>query len=174
MYNTILRKFPEDLYKNFDGNLFSTTIFVLASAIQKISRVMKLPENLILYRGLGGTTDLPDSFFKMDEHGCTGFVEWGFMSTTACKQVAVDYSGINESKPLPLVLALRVGAADRGACIREFSQYPAEIEYLFAPCSFLEKDGPEYLEVTSAGVVKIFPVRLNANHKTSTIEELEI
>jgi hypothetical protein len=157
---------------SLSDNLFPTTIFVLASAVQKISRVMKLPENPILYRGLGGTSDLPDSFFQLDEHGCKGFVEWGFMSTTACKQVAIDYCGISKMKPLPLVLAIRVGAADRGACIREFSQYTTEVEYLFAPCCFLEQDGPDYLEVTSAGVVRIFPVCVNANQQTCTVDEL--
>jgi ankyrin repeat protein len=160
-------------FQSFD-NLFPTTIFVLASAVQKVSRVMKLPENLVLYRGLGGTSDLPDSFFQLDEHGCSGFVEWGFMSTTASKQVAIDYCGINKLKPLPLVLAIRVGAADRGACIREFSQYVTEVEHLYSPCCFLEHDGPDYLEVTAAGVVRIFPVCVSANHKTSTVDELEI
>jgi hypothetical protein len=135
---------------------------------------MKIPENLIIYRGLGGTSDLPDSFFQLYEHGCKGFVEWGFMSTTACKHVAIDYSGVNKEKPLPLVLAIRVGAANRGACIREYSQYITEVEHLFTPCSFLEKDGPDYLEVTSAGVVRIFPVCVNSNHKTSTVDELII
>ena len=175
VYNTILRKFPEEQYQTYHrfDNLFSTTIFVLASAVQKVSRVMKLPENLTLYRGLGGTSDLPDSFFKLDEHGCKGFVECGFMSTTACKKVAIDYCGINKLKPLPLVLAIRVGAADRGACIRDFSQYTSEVEYLFAPCSFLEQDGCDNLEVTSAGIVRVIPVCVSANNKTSTVDELE-
>jgi ankyrin repeat protein len=174
VYNTILRSFPEDLFQKFKkfDNLFPTTIFALASAVQKVSRVMKLPENLILYRGLGGTTDLPDSYFQLDQYGCSGFVEWGFMSTTASKKIAIDYCGLSKQKPLPLVLAVRVGAADRGACIREFSQYMGEVEYLFAPCSLLEPDGPDYLEVTAAGVVRVFPVSVSANQKSSTIDEL--
>jgi hypothetical protein len=176
LYNIILRESPQNMFQDFrrcaGDNLFSTTIFVLASAVQKISRVMKLPDGLILYRGLGGTTDLPDSFFKKDENSCHGFVEWGFMSTTATKQVAIDYSGINSKKPLPLLLSFKVGAADRGACIKDFSRYPEEVEYLFAPCSFMQKDGIEMLEVTAAGVVLIFPVKVNVNLKTQTIEEL--
>ena len=45
MYNTILRKFPKDLYDKFSGadNLFSTTIFVLASAVLKVSRAIRIP-----------------------------------------------------------------------------------------------------------------------------------
>jgi hypothetical protein len=134
---------------------------------------MKLPEGLILYRGLGGTADLPDSFFKLDEHGCRGFAEWGFMSTTASKQIAIHYSGIDANKPLPLVLAIRVGAVDRGACIRDFSQYVSEVEYLFAPCSFVEPEAPEFLEVTAAGVVRVIPVRVRVNVKSATVDELE-
>ena len=42
MYNTILRKFPKDLYDKFSSadNLFSTTIFVLASAVLKVARTI--------------------------------------------------------------------------------------------------------------------------------------
>jgi hypothetical protein len=69
------------------GNLYTTTISVLVSAVQKIAREMKLPEGLRLYRGLGGLVDLPKGFFTADPQGRKGFVEWGFMSTTSDKQV---------------------------------------------------------------------------------------
>ena len=176
VYNTILRKQPADLYDKFKqaDNLFPTTIFVLASAVLKVSRAMKLSKDLILYRGLGGTTDLPDSYFKLDEYGCRGFSDFGFMSTTANKQVAINYCGITKQKPLPLVLAIRVGATDRGACVRDFSQYMSEVEYLFAPCSFIEPDGPDYLEVNRAGVVRIIPVRVKASAKSNTVDDLEV
>ena len=62
---------------------FTTTIFVLISAVQKVARVMKLPEGLKLYRGMGGLMDLPPEFFRADEQGRKGFVEWGYMSTTS-------------------------------------------------------------------------------------------
>ena len=51
--------------------------------MQKIARVMPLPPGLLLYRGLGGTVNLPRSFYKTDANLCRGFAEWGFMSTTA-------------------------------------------------------------------------------------------
>ena len=38
-----------------------------------------------------------------------------------------QYSGAGEGKPLPTVLVAVTGAIDRGACIRDFSQYPAEV-----------------------------------------------
>jgi hypothetical protein len=129
VYNTILRRWPVARYEAFNAgrNLYPTTIHVLVSAIQKIACVMKLPENLVLYRGLGGVR-LPDCFHRADENGCRGFAEWGFMSTTSSKEVAISYSGLDDRRPMPTVFEIRVGAVDRGACIREFSQYPAEIE----------------------------------------------
>ena len=45
IYNTILRRYPEDKFAIFrDGdNMFSTTIFVLVSAVQKLSRFTRIP-----------------------------------------------------------------------------------------------------------------------------------
>ena len=85
IYNTILRRFPTDKFAIFnDGdNLFSTTIFVLVSGIQKLCRCSRIPEGTLLYRGLGGKVDLPDIFYQVDEKGCSGYAEWGFLSTTS-------------------------------------------------------------------------------------------
>ncbi len=66
---------------------YTTTIFVLISAVQKVARVMKLPEGTQLYRGMGGLMDLPEHFFRADAQGVKGFVEWGFMSTTSNLEV---------------------------------------------------------------------------------------
>ena len=40
-----------------------------------------------------------------------------------CHRPAVDAPGA----PLPMLLSMRGGAIDRGACIKDFSQYPAEV-----------------------------------------------
>ena len=42
---------------------------MLTSAVVKIARVMRLPVGLELYRGLGGTLELPKSFSEADENG---------------------------------------------------------------------------------------------------------
>jgi hypothetical protein len=84
-YNAVLRRFPTELCERMGS--FTTTIFVLISAVQKVARVMKLPEGLRLYRGMGGLMDLPPAFFHSDLQGRKGFVEWGFMSTTSDLQV---------------------------------------------------------------------------------------
>ena len=110
------------------GNFFPTTIHVLQSAVVKIAQQTKIPEGLVLYRGL--SVNLPLRFYKADEHGCKGYAEWGFMSTTEEKAVALQYSGVGEGLPLPMVLVLEVTATDRGACIRELSQYPEVMWYI--------------------------------------------
>ncbi len=88
-YNTALRRWPKAEYAKMKevGNLYATTISVLASAVQKIARVTKLPEGQRLFRGLGGCTELPREFFTADPQGRKGFAEWGFMSTTSDEKV---------------------------------------------------------------------------------------
>eukprot|EP00300_Choanocystis_sp_HF-7_P008631 c16014_g1_i3.p1 GENE.c16014_g1_i3~~c16014_g1_i3.p1 ORF type:complete len:739 (-),score=116.90 c16014_g1_i3:77-2293(-) len=115
VYNAMLRKYPQTICDAY--NSFTTTILVLVSAVQKLCRASKILEGVALYRGLGSfkESDLPEHFLTPDERGCRGFTEWGFMSTTANREVALHtYSG-----------------------------------------------------------VKIIPVRVNANIKTETIDELE-
>jgi hypothetical protein len=129
VYNTILRGFPAGDFERFrqGGNLFATTICVLQSAVMKISRVMRLPPGLELYRGLGGLAELPGSFYAPDEHGRVGYMEYGFLSTTSHRETAVEYSGAGEGRPLPMVIQTRASSIDRGACIKDFSQYPGEV-----------------------------------------------
>ena len=92
MYNAILRQYPKDVFDKFSagGNLFATTIHVLVSAVIRLARATRLPSGLELYRGLGGRMELPDSFLRVDANGCRGYAEWGFLSTTSDKAVAVE------------------------------------------------------------------------------------
>jgi hypothetical protein len=131
VYNSILRRFPQsvyDVYANSDSdpNLFSTTIFVLVSAVQKLSRSNLIAPGTQLYRGMGGLMDLPDCFLQSDENGCCGYVEWGFMSTTTDRGIAIQYSGVKQGRPKATVMVIHPSSVDRGACIVEFSQYPGE------------------------------------------------
>ena len=103
----ILRQFPVHGFAEFQagGNMFSTTITVLASALLKIQRVTKLPVGMELYRGLGGKMDLPPQFWRLDEHGCRGLLEHGFMSTSSSKATALEYSGVREEGTRAMVTA---------------------------------------------------------------------
>jgi hypothetical protein len=175
VYNGILRRFPKELYELFveEDNLFSTTIFVLVSAVQKLSRCMRIPAGMMLFRGLGGTLELPDSFTKADENGCKGYCEFGFMSTTADRNVAVQYSGVKDQKPQASIMEILPNAIDRGADISEFSQYPGEREFLFVPMSFVQARERCRVEVgPGGGVLKIISVSVNINLKTETVEQL--
>ena len=126
VYNAVLRRFPQSDYEQLcmDGNLYSTTIYVLVSAVLNIARETKLAAGLKLYRGLGGDKLFPPTFFKSDEKGRKGILEWGFMSTTAAKSVAIQYSGITEGKPYATIFEIDSGTVDRGADLTNFSQYP--------------------------------------------------
>lgn len=176
IYNAVLRQYPENVYDVFrkSGNTFSTTIFVLVSAIQKLSRCMRIPPGTLLYRGLGGTMELPDSFSNADDNGCVGYTEYGFMSTTADRSVAVHYSGVNEHKPKASIMEIHPNSVDRGADISEFSQYPGEKEYLFVPCSFVQGEGRQRVVLgPGGGVLTVISVRVNINLKTETVEQLK-
>ncbi len=178
IYNCVLRQFPLDRYEMFRsrGNTFATTIFVLVSAIQKLSRQMFLPPSVRLYRGFN-SMEMPERFSKVDEDtgGC-GYTEWGFMSTTANKNVAIQYSGVDAGKPRATVFCIRPSSIDRGASISEFSQcarlldacsgfalmtlrcrYPGEEEFLWPPCSFLQSEdtGMEVELQPGGGVVSM-------------------
>ena len=180
LYNAVLRRFPADIYEVFKAadNLFSTTIFVLVSAINKLSRCANIPTGTLLYRGLGGTLEFPERFTRPDPSCKTpnalGFLEYGFMSTTADKSIAVQYSGVKEGKPKAGILQIRPNSVDRGADISEFSQYAAEKEYLFVPYSFVQGEGRQRTEVTEGGgVLTVVPVHVNINLKTETVDELK-
>jgi hypothetical protein len=137
VYNMVLRRFPERDFERFQqgGNLYATTICVLQSAVMKISRVMRLPPGLELYRGLGGLAELPGSFYAPDEHGRVGYMEYGFLSTTSHRETAVEYSGAGEGRPLPMVIQTRASSIDRGACIKDLSQYPGEVMVQSPACA---------------------------------------
>ena len=125
----MLRRFPRDRYEALrsGGNVYTTTLYLLVSCVVCISRETRLPAGTKLYRGLGGDKALPAFFFKSDARGRKGMLEWGYMSTTADKAVAVQYCGVKEGKPFPTILEIEAGAVDRGADISDLSQYPGEL-----------------------------------------------
>ena len=90
IYNMVLRKWPAEGLKALNDNTFATTIHCLVSAVTKISRVTRIHDGLLLYRGLGGAVALPESFCQADGNGCRGYTEWGFLSTTSSRAVAVE------------------------------------------------------------------------------------
>ena len=88
-------------------------------------RVVRLPAGLALYRGLGGSMALPESFYTADENGCKGYTEWGFLSTTSNRAIAVEvlpavaYGGVVPDAHLAsssIVSSVLCCAVKLGAC----------------------------------------------------------
>jgi hypothetical protein len=66
----------------------------------------------------------------------------------------------------------QVGAVDREADIREFSQYQAEREILWVPLSLIAPYGPERLEIVGGLLLHVIPVRVSANPNVPTMVEM--
>jgi hypothetical protein len=127
-YNCILRRYPPDECNKMldNGETYATTIHSLVSAVLKLASVIKIPDGLKLYRGLGRITCLPDQFFKAHSNGGRGFTECGFMSTTSKMEVAADYAIKDKSDgqlTLPIVLEISVSAIDRGASVKVWCMF---------------------------------------------------
>ena len=67
---------------------------------------MRLPQGLVLYRGLGGDLELPERFYRPDENGRRGYMEWGFLSTSTSWDTAVEV-GSSYSTPSPPSLSIQ-------------------------------------------------------------------
>ncbi len=96
------------------------------------------------------------------------------MSTSSDRDVALGYSGVKQRRPRAMVMVIETTSVDRGADVSEFSQYPGEKEFLWVPCSFVQRvqAGGGRVEVVNGGLVTFVPVRVNLNLKTETVEEL--
>ena len=166
LYNTVLRQFPQYVLEKLSNNKYETTIFCIISGISKLSKASKIPQDRRVFRGLGGML-VPDEFWSEQEGGFRGGVEWGLMSTTTNRSVAMQYSGADKKRGT--VFEILVGRVDLGADLSELSQYPGEKEMLFPPLTFLEVVGEPRVE----GSVVVFMLRANMNLKCLTLEQLE-
>ncbi len=178
-YNGVLSKFPADIATNFAPINFTTTIHAIISAIQKLS--MRTPVQSIVYRGTGGRGFLPDTFWEPQEGlNVYGYTEYGVMSMTSSKEIALEYSGVLIGRPHSAILAFAAGAVDRGANVQDLSQFPLEVEFTFPPLSYIQpefvngKHRVEYVEhPEKPGVqVPVIYVRVNANIRSPTLDEM--
>ena len=177
-YNAVLRanvgdaeKTPQWMKDNYQqlckGNRYTTTIWVLNSAIVKLK---VLTPAACVYRGLKGLA-LPYAFRTKNEHGIKGGVEPGFMSTTLDYKVAMTYAGAYEKTKdkdaSGIVFEIHQGLVDRGCDLSWLSQYPFEREILFAPLT-----GVEVLSEHFDGSVKVVVLRPTTNQKAATIDQV--
>ena len=96
--NAICRNFPQNVLNilkddnAMQSSTLCTTLFCISSGLKKLGRHTELPENRVVYRGLGKML-LPQQFWV--PHGSPlwrGGVERAFLSTTADKNVALFYA----------------------------------------------------------------------------------
>eukprot|EP01052_Picozoa_sp_SAG31_P028816 SAG31_NODE_2813_length_5048_cov_8.252576_2_plen_574_part_00 len=145
LYNAVLRAmgnpeqpgFVQARDRNFGGmdarGCFVTTLHNINHGVIKLSY---LSDTTRVYRGLAGMK-LPETFLTPDATGVRAGVEYGFMSTTANEEVALGYSKGSDGAPRT-VFAATMNAASRGAFVGWLSQYPDEVEFLYAPLCCLE------------------------------------
>ncbi len=168
IWNHVLRTMPKR--QDLPGNLYTTTIHTLVSAVIKLSRITAVPHNRLVYRGLGGMV-LNEMWSSGDkEMGVRGGVEYGFLSTTLNKKIALEYSGVESGNGI--VFEINVGAIDNGAQLDSISQYPGENELLFSPLSHLEVIDNPRIEYFEGRQVYLIPLDININLKCQTIEEM--
>ena len=90
----------------------------------KFSQVASIPEDRLLFRGVGGML-LPECFYEPDETGVRGGVDPAFLSATTDRSVAVHYIAGREAAT---IFSISVSAVCRGACLSHISQFPEEEE----------------------------------------------
>ena len=161
--------FPKEWTEHLKGNKYTNTVYACNSMLIKFSQISRIPPRRVVYRGISGVK-LPAKFLVVAEGGGRGGVDFGFLSTSTSKEVAVAYLG---DKEVPVLFQIEVGDIDRGAALSFLSQYPMEDEILFPPLSYMEVVGEPFHLETDKGMVSCYPCRINCNLKGRTIEEID-
>ena len=114
------------------GNVYTTTIWVINSAIIKLKTLTVAHK---VYRGLKGLR-LPDAFMKVNTDNVRGGVESGFMSCSLDKKVAMAYASDNRKssdQPGGIVFEIQQGQIDRGCDLSWLSQCALTLEAAVSP-----------------------------------------
>lgn len=132
------------------GLTFAATVRCIIQAIRKLSAITTPAEACEpLWRGVRG--ELPPSFWLPDKAGMVAAVDMAFMSTSRNRQTPIDYMGEGDN----VLWALQAQAESdagyhRGADIGLLSQFAAEAEVLFPPCTMLTVQSSSKRESVSA------------------------
>ena len=132
------------------GHKFTNTIHALASAIKKLQAIADDAPGTRLYRGLGGLS-------VREFLASLGFAEKAVMSTTKDRDIALAYSGVKQGG-VGSVLCIETSSTNNGAVIVFFSQYPAEEETAWNPCSFIQHlpGKVQVVLLAGGGLVRIY------------------
>ena len=140
-------------------NKYATTLHAVNSCVLKLSKLTAL---CTVYRGFTDAV-LPASFFRPNEDGVCGGVEYGFTSTSAVRAHAQHYATGKAST----LFTNRMGMVDRGADFSWLSQYPHEKEILFPPLVGLEVIGTKV-----QGSTLVVESRFSLNMAAQTLEQV--
>ena len=174
-YNAVLRGFGDAPGSTFladaarklcRGNKYVTTIHAINSAVIKLSKLSKAGK---VYRGVCYGL-LPEQFWKGDESGVKGGVEFGFQSTTRERAQAVHYAkggGWAKDGDAMTIMEMQMGMIDRGADLSWLSQYPHEKEVLLPPLTGIEALGSEV-----EGDMLVVHSKLSLNLSAQTLEQV--
>ena len=170
--SAVLRACTNDPYlvecckKICKANTYATTIHAINSAVIKMSKLSKAGK---VYRGVC-YGKLPSQFWKADESGVRGGIEFGFQSTTRERRQAVHYArggGWAKSGEAMTVMEFQMGMIDRGADLSWLSQYPHEKEVLLPPLTGIEALGADV-----EGDLLVVSSRLSLNLSAQTLEQV--
>ena len=143
------------LSEDCKGNFYPTTIHLIHSAVQKMSRLVSVG---IVYSGVSGLP-LDNCFMEPDAVGARGGLEHAFTATTTDRDVALSYATVSYAKEQRLnaelnalstirkrteieqfgiIFEIHMGPLDRGGDLSLLSQYPHEREIVLPPFTFQE------------------------------------
>jgi Ca2+-binding EF-hand superfamily protein len=121
------------------SDTFAATVANICHAIRKLLAITPPSQmGTPLYRGVRG--ELPTTFWVQDEQNMVCAVEGGFMSTSKNKETPIKYMGRGHHNILWKIEAMDESdvAFHRGADVSRLSQFAAEEEVLFPPCTILQ------------------------------------
>jgi hypothetical protein len=147
---------------NTFGNLYTTTLHVINSAVLKLGKLAKVQ---MVYRGIARRT-MPKKMLNKGMDNARGGIEYGFSSASTKREEARRYA-TKDKATTPVILEITQGLIDRGADLEWLSQYPHEAEVLFPPLT-----GLEFLKFRVEDRLLIVTVRPSVNLHSLTIEKV--
>ena len=147
---------------NTFGNLYTTTLHVINSAVLKLGKLAKVQ---MVYRGIARRT-MPKKMLNKGMDNARGGIEYGFSSASTKRDEAERYA-TKDNTTTPMLLEIEQGLIDRGADLKWLSQYPHEAEVLFPPLT-----GLEFLNFRVEERLLIVTVRPSVNLHSLTIEKV--
>jgi hypothetical protein len=120
------------------GNLYSTTIHVLVSAIKKLAPHTPKPDKL--FRGLRDLNSLVQTCAVQN-----GFLERGFLSSSKSEKVARDYIRVNQVSQSAYSKSGKT-SKERPALIIIFSKQPSDLLQICARIDFLSQSDEQEVE----------------------------